>query len=93
MFNVNPDSQPNGFAMKFDNGYTVSVQWGQGNYCANRDTTASRTIRQTSQTAEVVIFDLNGKTCGERLGILEQDCEGYRFAHEVAAIIYKVSRL
>lgn len=26
-----------GFQMTFSNGWTVSVQWGPGNYCENRD--------------------------------------------------------
>ena len=26
-----------GFNMTFDNGWTVSVQWGRGNYCAAQD--------------------------------------------------------
>ena len=28
---------PMGFAMTFENGYTISVQWGPGNYCATRN--------------------------------------------------------
>lgn len=26
-----------GFQIKFENGWTVSVQWGKGNYCDNYD--------------------------------------------------------
>ena len=26
-----------GFQMEFKSGYTLSVQWGVGNYCDNRD--------------------------------------------------------
>jgi len=28
---------PMGFAMTFENGYTISVQWGPGNYCETRN--------------------------------------------------------
>lgn len=30
--------QDTGFTMNFANGYTVSVQWGRGNYSASDDT-------------------------------------------------------
>jgi hypothetical protein len=33
MFEVTRNS---GFKMTFDNGWTVSVQWGNGNYCQNK---------------------------------------------------------
>lgn len=56
-FSVNPNRQPNGYAMKFDNGWRVSVQWGAGNYCANRDMDRLylRTDRLTSSSAEVLV--------------------------------------
>ena len=30
-------SVASGFTMKFSNGNTISVQFGMGNYCANKD--------------------------------------------------------
>lgn len=30
-------NSPFGFATEFDNGWEVSVQWGPGNYCENRN--------------------------------------------------------
>ena len=32
---------PMGFAMTFENGYTISVQWGPANYCATRNLSGS----------------------------------------------------
>ena len=35
MFQLGTQSHNNGFTMTFENGYTVSVRWGWGNYCDN----------------------------------------------------------
>ncbi len=52
---------PNGFHMKFENGWTVSVQWGPGNYCSNHDLDAplplDLTKRLTGHTAEIAAWD------------------------------------
>lgn len=52
-----------GFQLDFPNGVTISVQWGHGNYCSNRDLakgyldalSEENALRFTSQTAEVLI--------------------------------------
>lgn len=41
-----------GFQMTFANGNTISVQFGKGNYCSNRNESNS-----TSQTAEIAIWN------------------------------------
>ena len=38
-----------GFKMTFNNGYTISIQFGSGNYCDEGET-----------TAEVAVWDSNG---------------------------------
>ena len=53
-----------GFHMTFENGLTVSVQWGAGNYCDNhfpedRDFTFSKDAE--SDTAEVAVFNSHGE--------------------------------
>ena len=45
-----------GFEIKFDNGYSVSVRWGTGNYAANRFKDYDTAIFG-SDTAEVAVFD------------------------------------
>jgi hypothetical protein len=42
-----------GYGMTFANGWTISVQWGVINYCANRN----RTRNPISPSAEIAIFD------------------------------------
>ncbi len=58
MFLIN---QGKGFKMTFANGYTLSVQFGADNYCANRGQTGATihnaTISTACVNAEVGIFD------------------------------------
>ena len=54
-----------GFAMTFENGWTISVQWGPGNYC-NRQNSDENPFDGTfhdyiSPTAEIAAWDKNGK--------------------------------
>ena len=52
--------QRKGFHMTFENGLTVSVQWGAGNYCDNHcppDMDFSFSKDAESSTAEVAILD------------------------------------
>ena len=46
-----------GFHITFENGLTVSVQWGGGNYCENHDNMDfSRTKDMESKDAEVAVW-------------------------------------
>jgi hypothetical protein len=54
--------QNRGVHIEFENGYSVSIQWGAFNYCDNR----ARDVRPglpvpASSTAETAIIDPNGK--------------------------------
>lgn len=62
-------TQSKGFQITYPNGYTVSVQWGPGNYCDNRYFEIGRTNdsyfdacvkagEDGSPTAETAIFDV-----------------------------------
>ncbi len=47
-----------GFQITFDNGCTISVQWGNGNYCDNHTSDPASTGQPVnpSKTAEVAII-------------------------------------
>ena len=45
-----------GFQMKFQNGNTISVMFGAGNYCKNRMESISTKI-ESSQDAEIAIWN------------------------------------
>ena len=83
-----------GFAMTFANGWTISVQWGIGNYCSagriSDDYRAPRAVDSwTSDTAEIAVWDSKGDfyQCGE-----SDDVLGYLTTDEVAQWIEKVSK-
>jgi hypothetical protein len=52
-----------GFQMTFENGLTISVQWGKGNYCQNyfHEERASHCEGAQCDNAEVAVWDKNGK--------------------------------
>ena len=88
MFNI---VEGKGFHVTFDNGYTVSVQFGPGNYGDNRY--APRGAEREcgimgSRTAEVAVWD--------RLGTIlfdDQLEKGYVSPEDVAKLLYDISRL
>jgi hypothetical protein len=84
-----------GFSVTFENGWTASVQWGAGNYCANRyghDKPAhERMVACESRNAEVAAWDVAGnyyafsKTEGD-------NSKGWMSPHEVMKFLNMVSR-
>ena len=60
-------TQNKGFGMTFDNGLTISVQWGTENYCEHRNLDIKSTAenpkehnRWESRTAEIAVFNDKG---------------------------------
>jgi len=85
MFDINRDTMC-GFQMKFDNGYTVSVQWSPVNYCSNNLTERNNTIGNPlpCPNAEVAVFD----DLGQLVQLNEEsDVEGYCSPEEVLDIM------
>jgi len=79
-----------GFHMSFDNGLTVSVQWGYGNYSDNRNIEINHNNLESS-CAEVLVYYSEGEqeNCTEMFGM--KDCDGWVSAERVAKLIYDVS--
>ena len=84
-----------GFQMTFENGWTVSVQFGYGNYCANRDNKSATTLfgiydgPVESLTAEIAAWDKNGEWFKFEDG---QDVRGYTTPDQVADLIEVIRR-
>jgi len=57
-------TEAKGFQITFPNGNTVSVQWGAGNYCDNREPSVYHRVRtkenRESATAEVAAWNDSG---------------------------------
>ena len=53
-----------GFRMTFENGFSISVQWGVGNYCEKRDrgewNEATKHDFWSSNSAEIAVFNKEG---------------------------------
>ena len=85
-----------GFGMTFDNGFTISVQWGIENYCEHRNLdidlkiyhTPEKENRWESRNAEIAVFDKEG----EMIQVGEYDhVIGWLTPNEVAKAIEIVS--
>jgi hypothetical protein len=91
MFKV---SQGKGFQMTFANGWTVSVQWGIGNYCDHNtarwtEDANAKVGALGSTTAEIAAWDVN-KVWHQFDG---DTVKGYCTPEEVATFIAKISCL
>lgn len=49
-----------GFRLKFDNEWTISVQLGYENYCANYNKGDYNTTPESSPNAEIAVFNPDG---------------------------------
>lgn len=99
MFYVNGGK---GFVMAFSSGLTISVQFGYGNYCENKNNAAQRNNERSllaflfdtkSQTAEIAIWETES---GNWVTSNFIDCHGdnvigYLSADQVATLIAKVA--
>lgn len=94
MFNI---TQHKGFRLTFSNGYSVSIQWGVGNYCDHYGASNYYAAKDAdhsweSRTAEVAVLDPSDKfvswTPGKRV---VDDVQGYLSADKVAELIALVS--
>lgn len=82
-----------GFQMTFDNGLTISVQWGRGNYCERKKAVylsdEMRNVIIESKDAEISIWENSeGK---KRFNFGSDGVKGWCTTEEVAQWIYKVS--
>lgn len=78
-----------GFHMEFENGWTVSVQWGPGNYCDHHKTWSeevdlSKQKEWPSTTAEVAVFDPTGAMT---MFSNFETVQGWQTPDQVAALI------
>lgn len=92
-----------GFHMTFDNGYTISVQWGYGSYTENQynyNVVADKYRKYTqAEHAEIAVFDSRSNEFmnpSDYMGVDydgDDEVVGWVPADEVAAIIYHVANL
>ena len=73
-----------GFQLTFENGLTISVQFGKGNYCANRNKEDDKDFTE-SPNAEVSIWDKDNQAAV----IDGLECLGWETTDRVAELIFK----
>lgn len=82
-----------GFQLTFKNRLTISVQFGSGNYCSNKNLSGKvdemRTRINTSLSAEIAIWDENDNNYKFKNGELSM---GWLSTDEVAEWIEKVKK-
>lgn len=90
------NTQGKGFQMHFANGFGVSVQWGPGNYCENRDSNFTSWLNAKcgdsiikSATAEVAILCPDGYLAYR--ADWQDSVKGYLTANEVLALMNEVA--
>ena len=88
MFRINDNK---GFQITFDNGYTVSVQFGPGNYGSNRAETYLTTMNmpQSAALAETALIAPNG----DFVAYKDDDVQGYQTASDVLELLNYASSL
>ena len=92
MFRCNPNNS--GFHIKFENGWTVSVQWGPHNYADNywytfEPNNAADGTRLVSNVAEIAAWDADRNW----YEFEDDNVKGYVKPEEVAEFIAKVANL
>lgn len=86
-------TQGKGVHIRFQNGYSISIQWGPGNYCENYSFECDRAAivragEKGSATAEIAVMDPFGNFCGQQLGLFSgDDVEGWATPERVAEVI------
>jgi hypothetical protein len=80
-----------GFQIKFDNGYTVSVQFGPGNYSSNYNLSMLDNINMpmTANTAETALLAPDGSFVAYK----DNDVQGYQSTVDVLALLNYASKL
>ena len=77
-----------GFHMEFANGWMVSVQFGAGNYCQNRDAEFDNDIatgRKGASNAECAVFSPDGEMA--QLEGWDDTVKGWMSPDEIAELI------
>ena len=88
MFRINDNK---GFQITFDNGYTVSVQFGPGNYGSNRTKPFNRSMNvpQTAELAETALIAPEGHFVTYK----GDDVQGHQTPNDVLELLNYAGKL
>ena len=87
-----------GFSITFENGWTVSIQFGGTNYCSLKNldyeslSEISKFPSHQSEDAEIAVFNDKGEWATHRMyAELGDDVKGYVGPNEIADLLYSVA--
>jgi hypothetical protein len=88
MFRINDNK---GFSITFTNGYTVSVQFGPGNYSSNKNLNFIENMNKpmTANTAETALIAPDGSFVAYK----DDDVQGYQSTADVLELLDYASKL
>jgi hypothetical protein len=88
MFRINDNK---GFSISFPNGYTVSVQFGPGNYSSNYNLSMLDNMGKpmTANSVETALLDPNG----DFVAYKDNDVQGYQSTVDVLELLNYASKL
>lgn len=94
-FKLNHDNHSNGFTVVFDNGYTISVQFGKFSYCNNNDLKIDYDLKEIPkaldcENAEIAIMYPGGGFIPWKEG---DDVHGYTTPNEVSLLMMYISTI
>jgi hypothetical protein len=84
MFKTSTENARPGFAMTFNNGWTISVQWHEGAYCEGK-----YSADKTSANAEIAIWNQSGNW----FDFGDNQVKGYCTAEEVLEWMNKTANM
>ena len=91
MFRINDNK---GFQITFDNGYTVSVQFGPGNYGSNRQLDPmTRDYADNNGLSATTVETALMNPEGEFVSYKDDDVQGYQNVNDVLELINFASKL
>jgi hypothetical protein len=78
-----------GFQMTFENGWTVSVQFGVFNYCANKNAVPGAVEKGECADAEIAAWNSKGRW----FSFGSDEVKGWVSPDEVAEFMVKISKM
>ena len=87
---------PMGFQLMTENGYTISIMWGEGNYCDNRNRRYPDEFLTECPNAEILVWDRQGHDLNTKkltLTCTHGDPWGWVTPEDALALIERVMQL
>lgn len=82
------NNREDGFKVRFENGYTLSVQWTEWNYCERQ---YAKGVTEC-EDAEIAVIDEHGEFVTDQFLNNGDDVQGWQKPEQVAELMAKVAK-